>query len=115
MAFRTGIVERGSDVYTDEDCRYKWNWGWVDRDVEVEEDGKKKTYRCSWVRKLRTAGTAYCTLCRKELKYASKGFDALAKHAATALLKRKEPEPETESASFSSPKKKKQATLKFFL
>ena len=43
-----------------------------------------------------------------------KGLAFVHKPSSEALLKRKEPEPE--SASYSSePKKKKQATLKFFL
>ena len=74
MAVRSDIVLR-SEKYTETGNRYNWRWEWIDSDVDFTDAKKKKLLNPKypdkvrlgqWIRKIRSSGKAYCTLCQKE-------------------------------------------------
>ena len=91
MAVRSDIVLR-SEKYTETGNRYNWRWEWIDSDVDFTDAKKKKLLNPKypdkvrlgqWIRKIRSSGKAYCTLCQKEVNYANKGCFALSIHCQT--------------------------------
>ena len=94
MAVRSDIVLR-SEKYTETGNRYNWRWEWIDSDVDFTDAKKKKLLNPKypdkvrlgqWIRKIRSSGKAYCTLCQKEVNYANKGCFADITHMEFHLI-----------------------------
>ena len=77
MASRIDIVEGGMG-FSDEGCRYKWYWDWLELYREDTGDDRKsesavnlsvcvKVWYGDRLWKLKTAGGTYCKFCRKEI------------------------------------------------
>ena len=80
MARRVDVVERHQQ-FSDADCRYSWNWSWVDCDLDYLFGNQTVNLKHRrWIRKIPKPGHAYCVLCQIELNYANKGISSLNGH-----------------------------------
>ena len=78
MAYRKDIVSSREGLFDETGVKNPWNWHWLDRTHLNRRIGEV-------IRKLQTPGMAYCTLCRKEINYHSRGVLALDQHVKTAI------------------------------
>ena len=69
------FAERGKDNVKEIDAGVKnvFKWEWMEFEVDGQMLGQ-------FIRKLFAAGKAHCTLCQKEINYASRGRKALESH-----------------------------------
>src|SRR4029434_9442581 len=64
----------GADLLVDKRLKNKWRWAWI------EEIGKDSKPFGSWCMKLREGGACFCTLCSRQLLYATSGEKVLPRH-----------------------------------
>lgn len=81
MSLRQDIVQRDEclDIRSiDPKIKVKnpWRWEWLEE--KAEPDGKEYLSRC--IRKIKTAGKAYCIQCQVEINYEQRGLVALKDH-----------------------------------
>lgn len=77
---RTDIILRSSNVNVrniDKGLKNVWRWEWLDRQVD-------EVYLRECIRKIKSPGTAYCIVCRKEIYYKSRGCVAIVDHVKSA-------------------------------
>jgi hypothetical protein len=77
---RTDIICRSSSIdvrEVDKDVKNPWRWEWLEK--EENEIRLQEVFR-----KINKCGVCYCTVCRKELAYGSRGFAALVGHMKSA-------------------------------
>ena len=76
MARRQDIVSRG-EACDDSDTVNPWRWEWCDKTANDRRLGE-------FIRRLRKKGVSWCSVCDKELSYASRGLTALTAHVDRA-------------------------------
>ena len=68
MARRQDTVSRG-EAWDEGDIVNPWRWEWCDKTANGRRLGE-------FIRKLRKKGVSWCSVCDKELSYASRGVTA---------------------------------------
>ena len=75
---------RCGEKFDDSSCANEWKWEWISAEVEVKVFEEVKKERIStWFQKVDVAGAAWCTVCNKDVSYASHGVVTLTDHLRT--------------------------------
>ncbi len=80
VKMRTGFLEKRDEAQVkeiDKTVKNKWNWKWLDKVIDDVNVG-------DFIRKLSQCGMAFCTWCRSEINYASRGWAAIQSHHKSA-------------------------------
>ena len=80
---RKDVVERFDrrDVHEiDRGLPNMWRWDWLEVEVKLGPDSDSKYSLVEVIRKLEQPGKCYCLVCKKEIKYSSRGLPALRDH-----------------------------------
>ena len=73
-----------NEKFDDSSCANEWKWEWISAEVEVKVFEEVKKERIStWFQKVDVAGAAWCTVCNKDVSYASHGVVTLTDHLRT--------------------------------
>ena len=74
----------------DAGCNCSWKWSWLKLEATTEVNSVKHNFPLfDFLKKIEKKGCAKCTLCIKEINYASRGVHALYAHCKADIHRRK--------------------------